>query len=126
GVVVLQPGETGEWNRRALTSFDDGQGQYLKHSGASLAMDWDINEQWTLKSISSYRKLETESYIDIDASEYELGDVLVAIDQNQKSQEFQLHYDNGSNVHATFGAYYMKENVPSYQEAYADDLFSML
>ncbi|AUZ55668.1 TonB-dependent receptor [Stenotrophomonas acidaminiphila] len=126
GVIVLQPGETGEWNRRALTSFKNGEGQYLKHSGASLAMDWDINAQWTLKSISSYRKLKTKSYIDIDASEYELGDVLVALDQDQKSQEFQLHYDNGSNLHATFGAYYMKENVPSYQEAYADDLFSFL
>lgn len=126
GVIVLKPGETGEWDRRALTSFKNGEGQYLKHSGASLAMDWDINAQWTLKSISSYRKLKTKSYIDIDASEYELGDVLVALDQNQKSQEFQLHYDNGSNLHATFGAYYMKENVPSYQEAYADDLFSFL
>ena len=125
GTVVLLPGEKGEWNRRARTSFDDGQGQYLKHSGASLAMDWDLNEQWTLKSISSYRKLKTESFIDIDASEYELGDVLVALDQDQKSQEFQLHYDNGSNLHATFGAYYMKENVPSYQEAYADDLFAL-
>ncbi|WP_182335059.1 TonB-dependent receptor [Stenotrophomonas acidaminiphila] len=126
GVIVLKPGETGEWNRRALTSFKNGEGQYLKHSGASLAMDWDINAQWTLKSISSYRKLKTKSYIDIDASEYELGDVLVALNQDQKSQEFQLHYDNGSNLHATFGAYYMKENVPSYQEAYADDLFSFL
>ncbi|WP_312369508.1 TonB-dependent receptor [Stenotrophomonas sp.] len=126
GVIVLQPGETGEWNRRSQTSFQNGEGQYLKHSGASLSMNWDINEQFTLKSISSYRKLKTESYIDIDASEYELGDVLVALDQNQKSQEFQLHYDNGSNLHATFGAYYMKENVPSYQEAYADDLFSFL
>ncbi len=126
GVIVLQPGETGEWNRRAQTSFQNGEGQYLKHSGASLSMNWDINEQFTLKSISSYRKLKTKSYIDIDASEYELGDVLVALDQNQKSQEFQLHYDNGSNLHATFGAYYMKENVPSYQEAYADDLFSFL
>ncbi|MQP75730.1 TonB-dependent receptor [Stenotrophomonas sp. MYb238] len=126
GVIVLQPGQTGEWNRRARTSFDDGQGQSLKHSGASLAMDWDINGQWTLKSITSYRKLKTESYIDIDASQYELGDVLVALDQDQTSQEFQLHYDNGSNLHATFGAYYMKENVPSYQEAYADDLFSFL
>src|SRR5690606_27677857 len=35
GTVVLLPGEKGEWNRRARTSFDDGQGQYLKHSGAS-------------------------------------------------------------------------------------------
>ncbi|WP_282278654.1 TonB-dependent receptor [Stenotrophomonas sp. PS02297] len=126
GKVVLKPGETGKWDRRVRTSFKDGQGQYLKHSGASLAMDWDIDEQWTLKSISAYRKLKTKSYIDIDASEYELGDVLVALDQNQKSQEFQLHYDNGSNLHLTFGAYYMKENVPSYQEAYASDLFGVL
>ena len=122
-VRVLEPGATGKWNRRVRTSFNDGQGQYLKHSGASLAMDWDINEEWTLKSISSYRKLKTKSYIDIDASEYELGDVLVALDQNQKSQEFQLHYDNGSNLHLTFGAYYMREHVPSYQEAYGDDIY---
>ena len=126
GMVVLKPGETGEWNRTARTSFNPDQGQHLKHSGASLAMDWDINEQWTLKSISSYRKLKTNSYIDIDASEYELGDVLVALNQDQKSQEFQLHYDNGSNVHATFGAYWMEEHVPSYQEAYADHLYAIL
>ena len=126
GIVVLNPAQTGEWDRTAQTSFQNGEGQALKHSGVSLAMEWDLNEQFQLKSISSYRKLKTHSYIDIDASQYELGDVLVALNQDQRSQEFQLHYDNGSNVHATFGAYYMKENVPSYQEAYADDLFSMM
>ena len=126
GVTVLQPGETGDWDRSAETSFSPDKGQTLKHDGASLAMDWDINEQWRLKSITAYRKLKTESYIDIDASKYELGDVLVALDQDQKSQEFQLHYDNGSNLHLTFGAYWMKEHVTSYQEAYADDLFTFL
>ena len=126
GIVVLQPGATGEWNHTARTSFDPGKGQELKHSGGSLAMEWDLNESWQLKSITAHRKLQTESYIDIDASEFELGDVLVAIDQKQTSQEFQLHYDNGSNLHATFGAYWMRENVPSYQEAYADDLFQLL
>ena len=125
GVVVLQPGQTGDWNHTAQTSFDPGKGQELKHTGASLAMELDLNEQWQLKSITSVRNLDTESYIDIDASAYELGDVLVALDQSQNSQEFQLHYDNGSNIHATFGAYYMKEEVPSYQEAYADDLFQL-
>ena len=125
GVVVLQPGAQGEWDRTAKTSFGEDQGQHLRHSGASLAMEWDLNAQWQAKSITSYRKLKTNSYIDIDASEYELGDVLVALDQDQQSQELQLHYDNGSNLHLTFGAYYMKENVPSMQEAYADDLFQM-
>jgi iron complex outermembrane receptor protein len=125
GTVVLQPGETGDWNHRSRTSFlPPGHGQQLEHSGASLSMEWDINSQWLFKSISSHRKLKTHSFIDIDASQYELGDVLVALDQKQSSQEFQLQFDNGSNLHATFGAYYMKEKVPSYQEAYAGDLFA--
>ncbi len=126
GVIVLQPGETGDWDHAASTSFAPDQGQELKHSGASLSMEWDVSQAWRLKSITSFRKLETSSFIDIDGSEYELGDVLVALDQEQKSQEFQLHYDNGTNLHATFGVYWLKEDVPSYQEAYADDLFSLL
>lgn len=125
GAVVLKPGETGKWDHSAATSFAPGQGQDLKHDGASLAMTWDINPNWTLKSISALRRLETSSFIDIDGSEFELGDVLVALDQKQKSQELQLHYDNGSNLHATFGAYWMREDVPSYQEAYADDLYAL-
>ena len=126
GVKVLQPGETGNWDHSAETSFSPDKGQTLKHDGASLAMDWDINAQWRLKSITAYRMLKTHSYIDIDASKYQLGDVLVALDQNQKSQEFQLHYDNGSTLHLTFGAYWLREHVTSYQEAYANDLFSYL
>lgn len=125
GVVVLQPGQTGRWDHSAESSLAPGQGQKLTHSGISLAMNWDLSEEWTLKSITAYRRLKTNSYIDIDASKYELGDVLVALDQNQKSQEFQLHYDNGSNVHVTLGAYWMSEHVPSYQEAYAGDLFAL-
>ncbi|HEY9541212.1 MAG TPA: TonB-dependent receptor plug domain-containing protein, partial [Luteimonas sp.] len=118
GPVVLHPGSSGDWDYRARTSFDPpGHGQTLEHTGGSLAMEWDINSQWLFKSISSYRKLKTHSFIDIDASEYELGDVLVAMNQDQASQEFQLQYDNGSNLHGIFGAYYMRENVPSHQEA---------
>ena len=125
-VVVLHPGETGEWNHRSRSSFlPPGHGQVMESSGASLSMEWDVNPQWLFKSITSYRQLETNSFIDIDASEFELGDVLVALDQDQFSQEFQLQYDNGGNLQATFGAYYMKEDVPSYQEAYADDLFAL-
>ncbi len=126
GVVVLQPGETGEWDHRAQTSLPPpGHGQVMEHSGVALALEWDIGARWLFKSITSHRQLETEAFIDIDASEYELGDVLVALDQDQTSQEFQLQYDNGSDLQATFGAYYMQENVPSYQEAYADDLFAL-
>ncbi|RZJ00852.1 MAG: TonB-dependent receptor [Rubrivivax sp.] len=126
GLTVLHPGETGDWDHSAETSLAPGQGQKLRHQGVSLSMDWDLADAWRLKSITAYRRLKTHSYIDIDASEQELGDVLVALDQNQRSQEFQLHYDNGGTLHATFGLYWMKEHVPSHQEAYADDLYTFL
>ncbi|PBJ82137.1 TonB-dependent receptor [Lysobacteraceae bacterium NML93-0399] len=124
GTVVLLPAPEGEFDFTARTSFRPDQGQELKHSGISLAAEWELSDAALFKSITSYRQLETSSFIDIDASEFELGDVLVALDQDQVSQEFQLQLDNGRNLQSTFGVYYMKENVPSYQEAYADDLFA--
>ncbi|TDK28414.1 TonB-dependent receptor [Luteimonas aestuarii] len=123
GPVVLKPAPTGEFDFTARTSFAPWQGQQMTHTGASLTAEWDVSDRLLFKSITAYRELQTNSYIDIDASEFELGDVLVALDQDQVSQELQLQYDNGSNLQATFGLYYMKEDVPSYQEAYADDLF---
>ncbi|HEU0153664.1 MAG TPA: TonB-dependent receptor [Arenimonas sp.] len=124
GTVVLRPYVPGEYNFQTRTSFDPDQGQELTHAGVSLAMNWNLNDRFLFKSITAYRELETESYIDIDASEFELGDVLVAIDQDQFSQEFQLQYDNGGNFKAVMGLFYLDENVPSHQEAYADDFLA--
>lgn len=123
--VVLRPAPTGEYDFETRTSFGPGQGQELTHKGASLHANWNLSDAWAFKSISAYRWLDSESYIDIDASEFELGDVLVAFDQKQASQEFQLQYDNGSNLQATYGLYWLRETVPSHQEAYADDLFAL-
>ena len=124
GLVELLPAASGDFDFTARTSFSPAHGQDLKHQGLALAMEWDLGDSWLFKSITGHRRLETHSFIDIDASEFELGDVLVALDQKQTSQEFQWQFDNGSDLQATFGVFYMKENVPSYQEAYADDLFA--
>jgi len=126
GIIALRPADTGHWNRQVRTSFQNGEGLYMRHSGGAFSLDWDINAHWSFKSITALRRLKTDSYVDIDGTEYELGDVLVAVNQHQRSQELQLHYDNGRNLQATFGAYYMKEHTPSHQQAYADDLFSLL
>jgi iron complex outermembrane receptor protein len=120
----LTPAPSTDYNFETRTSFAPDKGQDMTHKGASLNMAWTLNDAWLLKSISAWRKLDSESYIDIDASEYELGDVFVGFHQKQWSQELQLQYDNGSNVKAIFGAYYLNEKVPSHQEAYADSLFT--
>ncbi|MBN8715077.1 MAG: TonB-dependent receptor [Xanthomonadales bacterium] len=121
GQVLLYTPDPGKYDFHGETSFGPGHGQKLTHYGASLHMDWHLADRWDLKSISAWRKLHSDSYIDIDATALQLGDVLVDLHQKQISQELQLQYDNGSNLQAVYGLYYMDEKVPSHQESYADD-----
>jgi iron complex outermembrane receptor protein len=125
GAVVLLPAPTGEYDFNTRTSFGPDNGQSLTHKGVSLHADWKLSDTWDFKSITAYRKLDSASFIDIDASQFQLGDVLVDFHQKQASQEFQLQYDNGSNLQAVYGLYWLRENVPSHQEAYANDLFAL-
>jgi len=125
GVKVLQPAPTGEWDFESATSFKGNEGQELDHAGASLTLGWQISDAWRLKSITAYRDLQVDNYIDIDASRWELGDVFVGVDQNQFSQEFQLLFDGGGPVTAVVGAYYLSEEITSHQEAYADDFLTL-
>jgi iron complex outermembrane receptor protein len=118
--------ESGEWNYDSSTSMADRSTQETDHWGGNVTVTWDMDARNTLKSITAYRELETNSYIDIDASTLELGDVLVSLDQNQFSQEFQWLGNNGNDLNWVLGAYYLKEQVPSHQEAYADDFLQYL
>jgi iron complex outermembrane receptor protein len=119
-VVRFVPSDE-EWDFNSSTSLGDADGQQTDHWGLNLTLAWDLSETLTLKSISAYRDLQSELFIDIDATTLELGDVFVGIDQDQFSQELQLLGDNGNGLNWVLGAYYLQENVPSHQEAYADD-----
>jgi iron complex outermembrane recepter protein len=96
----------------------------LDHWGVSAIAEWTLSDALSLKSITAYRDLSYDDYIDIDATELEMGDVLVGVDQNQFSQEFQLNFDNGGPITAVAGLYYLQEGIVSHQEAYGDDLFT--
>jgi iron complex outermembrane recepter protein len=91
----------------------------MNHGGAALQFGWDFGNNWSLKSITAVRSLEYTDYVDIDATTVELGDVLVDVNQDQQSQEFQLNYE-GDRLTIVSGLYYLKENIISHQEAYAD------
>jgi len=124
--TVLQPAPAAgsEYNYRTRTTPGLPNSTELEHSGVSAAATWTLSDALTLKSITGVRKLEYADYIDIDASQFELGDVLVAVDQNQISQEFQLAYDNGGPITAVGGVYWLKEGIKSHQEAYGDDIYT--
>ena len=124
GAQSLVPAQPyGAYNYQASTSFTGNEGQRLDHWGASLTANVELSDAITLTSITAWRKLEPELFIDIDASQAELGDVFVGIDQRQFSQEVQLKWDT-ANFRGVFGLFYLNETIASHQEAYADDLFA--
>ncbi len=125
GVVVLAPAlPYGEYDFKASTGFAADQDQALDHWGTSLTLNYELNDAFSLSSITAYRDLETDFFIDIDATQFELGDVFVGTRQHQFSQELQLKYGS-DRLNGVFGFYYLNEKVTSHQEAYADDLFRL-
>ena len=120
GIFPQRLPDAGEYDFQSSTSFQDDENQKLTHYGVGFTVDYNINENLDFKSISSYRKLDSKSFIDIDATTLEIGDVLVELNQKQVSQELQFLYNN-ENFNGVLGLYYLKETVPSHQEAYAND-----
>ena len=96
----------------------------LKHWGVAGTATYNITDALTLKSITAYRKLHTKDFIDIDATQAQVGDVLVDVHQHQVSQELQLAY-TGERLTGVAGLYYLSEQNASHQEAFANDLVDL-
>lgn len=118
--LLVVPATPPEFNFETRTTPGLPNSTEMTHWGGSASATWDLDDAWTLRSITAYRELQNRDYVDIDATQLELGDVLVDVDQNQTSQELQLLYA-GTNWKLVSGLYYLRENIVSHQEAYADD-----
>ncbi len=117
-VTVVSPAYPyGAYNYRASTSLATGQGQRLDHWGVSFTANVELSDAFSFTSITAYRKLRPDYYIDFDATQLQVADAFVGVHQRQFSQEFQLKYDSGP-LKGVFGLYYLNENVWSHQESY--------
>ena len=116
---VIATAPTGRYDYTASTSFKNGEGQRLDHWGLSGTINVDLTDSLQLTSITAYRKLKTNFFVDIDATAAEVGDVFVGTRQHQFSQELQLKLDT-EKLKGVIGLYYLNEQVNSHQEAYAD------
>ena len=125
GTVILPlQQDPSDYNFKARTTPGLPNSTKLKHWGVAGTGTYDISDGLSLKSITAYRKLHTKDYIDIDATQAEVGDVLVDVHQHQVSQELQLAY-TGERLSGVAGLYYLSERNESHQEAYADDLVDL-
>jgi len=78
----------------------------VEAKGGYLSVDWDINDQFTLRSITAYREDDTDSVIDFDSLEVMDFDAPVIYENEQFSQEFQLLY-SADRINAVLGLYYL-------------------
>ena len=116
---IPQPLAEYEYETRATPGLPNST--YMTHKGVTGRINWDITDAWTFRSITGVRALDSRDFIDFDATELEIADALVDVDQTQISQEFQLNYESGAWT-GVGGVYYLREDVQSYQESYNDEL----
>ena len=121
GILLALPSNPANYDYTGRTTPSLPNSTRLRHWGVSANAAVDVTDALALKSITAFRKLKTDDYIDIDATQKQVGDVFVGVNQKQFSQEFQAALTAGR-LTGVAGLYYLREDVGSHQEAYADDL----
>ncbi len=119
-VLVSLPAVPPKYNFQTTTTPALPNSTALRHYGTSATVTSKLTDDLTLKSITAYRILKTNDYVDIDATQVALGDVFVGVNQNQVSQELQLAWDNKGPLSVVGGLFFMREGITSHQIAFAD------
>jgi iron complex outermembrane receptor protein len=110
----------GPYHFEDSTGLAAGDGQTLHHWGVALTARVEISDRLTATSISAYRRLRSNAWLDLDATPYSVGDIYVGMPQHQLSQELQLQYDHGP-LRAVAGLYYLDEHVSTRQVSLTND-----
>jgi iron complex outermembrane receptor protein len=93
-----------------IPSSNGGLTQEVTQSGVGALAEWSLNDQWTLKSITSYREDDSDSLIDFDNTPVNTFDAPVEYKNHQFSQEFQATF-SGDRLSGVFGLYYLDANA---------------
>ncbi len=92
------------------TRAGSGDFNEVSTTGYSLLGQWNVNENWTLKSITATREGETNGTIDFDNTPGAVLDIPAHYEDDQFSQELQavFEYDR---VQGVAGLYYLDANA---------------
>ncbi len=115
-LLVIDSNNLPEYDFLTATTSTTPNQTMLTHYGVSANVQYRLNDAISIRSITAYRDLSSRDYIDFDATPIPLTSSLVAVDQNQTSQEFQLNYAEGR-WNVVGGLFFMRENIESFQTA---------
>jgi iron complex outermembrane receptor protein len=77
----------------------------VETEGQSLTLTWDVNDSWTVKSITARRKGVTDTNIDFDSTGLKSLDIPAYYEDEQTSQELQFLYSD-DRLKVASGIYY--------------------
>lgn len=97
--------------------------EFTETKGLGLNASWEISDQLTLKSITSYRELDYGTEIDLDGTPVNAFGIYYFNQQDQTSQEFQLQYQS-DNFSLVSGVYYFNEQGQTFDGGVFSNLFS--
>lgn len=99
-------------------------------SGTALTVDWDLSNDFAVRSITAYRDTEVEYLNDTDYSAVDLIQIQYKDSYEQLSQEFQLISPDDSELKYIAGLYYYQQEGNSlrrvYSSAIADSIFGTI
>ncbi|WP_371196378.1 TonB-dependent receptor [Glaciecola sp. SC05] len=108
------------FDRRVALSFLPES--LMTDSGISAELNWDINNRYTVVSISAYRSFDALDNIDTDFTDADLFGTRNDSQQRSFSQELRLDY-SGENTNTILGAYYFTQDLDLDYSLYTDDQF---
>jgi iron complex outermembrane receptor protein len=82
----------------------------IDHYGGSLTIDWAVNENFSLKSITAYREYTADWAQDADGSPLNSQMLLQHLEHDQFSQELRLNGQLGEAIDFTLGGFYFEQD----------------
>ncbi len=74
--------------------------------GYSMNVQWTLSPSWLIRSITAYRKSDSENNIDFDTTPARITDVVATYHDDQVSEEVQLLYGGRGKLTGLVGVYY--------------------
>jgi iron complex outermembrane recepter protein len=85
---------------------------------SNLTMNWQINDSWSLTSITGYMSKEEEMLLDYDASQVDFLSITTSHEYEQFSQEVRVTGDLTDDIKLTTGLYYWDSEYDQFQESF--------
>jgi outer membrane receptor protein involved in Fe transport len=95
----------------------------MTDKGLSAELNWDIDDNYTIVSISAYRNFESYDNLDTDFTDADLFGTYNDSAQESFSQEIRLDY-TGDKLNYILGAYYFTQELDLDYSLYTDTFFN--